>query len=85
MQLRKNTNATRKPSAPKEKTMTDIKRDEPKVPKIVDRRTFQAERDALRVREKAHTREEMPSQPPGGGSPWSRWMVPHPSMPNVAQ
>ena len=32
-------------------------RDEPGVPKIVDLSTFQAELDALRVREKAHTRE----------------------------
>jgi predicted dithiol-disulfide oxidoreductase (DUF899 family) len=31
--------------------------DEPGAPKIVDRRSFQAELDALRVREKAHTRE----------------------------
>ncbi|HXP05047.1 MAG TPA: DUF899 family protein [Stellaceae bacterium] len=30
---------------------------EPGVPKIVDRSTFQAELDALRVREKAHTKE----------------------------
>jgi hypothetical protein len=32
-------------------------RDELGAPKIVDRGTFQAELDALRVREKAHTRE----------------------------
>ena len=32
-------------------------RDELGVPKIVDRSTFQMELDALRVREKAHTRE----------------------------
>jgi len=32
-------------------------KDEVGAPKIVDRRTFQAEMDALRVREKAHTRE----------------------------
>src|SRR5882724_9752232 len=37
--------------------MKDIMRDELGVPKIVDRSTFQAELDALRVREKAHTRE----------------------------
>ena len=37
--------------------MTDIMRDELGAPKIVDRATFQAELDALRVREKAHTRE----------------------------
>ena len=37
--------------------MTDIMGDELGAPKIVDRKTFQAELDALRVREKAHTRE----------------------------
>src|SRR5262245_26543626 len=38
-----------------ERTMEE--KDEVGAPKIVDRRTFQAELDALRVREKAHTRE----------------------------
>ena len=33
------------------------RRDEPGVPKTVDRATFQAELDALRIREKAHTHE----------------------------
>jgi predicted dithiol-disulfide oxidoreductase (DUF899 family) len=37
--------------------MKDIMSDEFGAPKIVDRSTFQAELDALRVREKAHTRE----------------------------
>ena len=37
--------------------MMDIMRDELGAPKIVDRSTFQAELDALRVQEKAHTRE----------------------------
>jgi predicted dithiol-disulfide oxidoreductase (DUF899 family) len=37
--------------------MKDITSDELGAPKIVDRSTFQAELDALRVREKAHTRE----------------------------
>ena len=37
--------------------MTDLMRDELGSPKIVDRSTFQAKSDALRVREKAHTRE----------------------------
>jgi predicted dithiol-disulfide oxidoreductase (DUF899 family) len=37
--------------------MTDIMRDELGTPAIVDRSTFQAELDALRLREKAHTRE----------------------------
>src|ERR1017187_6090773 len=40
-----------------ERTMTDFMRDEFGAPKIVDRSTFQAELDALRIREKAHTRE----------------------------
>ncbi|MBX9823673.1 MAG: DUF899 domain-containing protein [Xanthobacteraceae bacterium] len=37
--------------------MTDIMRDEPAAPKTVDRSTFEAELDALRVREKAQTRD----------------------------
>ena len=37
--------------------MNDIKSGELGIPKIVDRATFQAQIDALRVREKAHTRE----------------------------
>jgi predicted dithiol-disulfide oxidoreductase (DUF899 family) len=37
--------------------MTKIMRDELGAPKVVDRSTFQAELDALRVREKAHTHE----------------------------
>ena len=38
--------------------MTDFMRDQPSAaPAVVDRDTFQAELDALRVREKAHTRE----------------------------
>jgi predicted dithiol-disulfide oxidoreductase (DUF899 family) len=37
--------------------MTDIVPEELAAPKIVDRSTFQAELDALRLREKAHTRE----------------------------
>src|SRR5437667_1432239 len=41
----------------KERTMKDIMRYELGAPKIVDRSTFQIELDALRVREKAHTRE----------------------------
>ena len=35
----------------------DIMEDELGAPPVVDRRTFQAELDALRVREKAHTHE----------------------------
>src|SRR6201987_2954110 len=37
--------------------MNDFTTDELAVPKVVDRSTFQAELDALRAREKAHTRE----------------------------
>jgi predicted dithiol-disulfide oxidoreductase (DUF899 family) len=37
--------------------MTDVMRDELGAPRVVDRSTFQAELDALRVREKVHTRE----------------------------
>jgi predicted dithiol-disulfide oxidoreductase (DUF899 family) len=37
--------------------MKDVTRDEIKAPKIVDRASFQSELDALRVREKAHTKE----------------------------
>ena len=37
--------------------MNDILKDDLAAPKIVDRSTFQAELDALRIREKAHTRE----------------------------
>jgi predicted dithiol-disulfide oxidoreductase (DUF899 family) len=37
--------------------MKDFMRSEPGVPAVVDRGTFQTELDALRVREKAHTRE----------------------------
>jgi predicted dithiol-disulfide oxidoreductase (DUF899 family) len=37
--------------------MKDLMRDEFRAPKVVDRATFQAELDSLRVREKAHTHE----------------------------
>jgi hypothetical protein len=37
--------------------MTDPMGNESGVPAVVDRGTFQAEVDTLRVREKAHTRE----------------------------
>jgi predicted dithiol-disulfide oxidoreductase (DUF899 family) len=40
-----------------ERTVADIIKDEPGAPKVVDRSTFQAALDALRVREKAHTHE----------------------------
>jgi predicted dithiol-disulfide oxidoreductase (DUF899 family) len=41
----------------RERTTKDSMSDELGAPKIVDRSTFQAELDALRLREKAHTRE----------------------------
>lgn len=37
--------------------MTNPKQEEPGAPKVVDRETFQADLDALRRREKAHTHE----------------------------
>ena len=37
--------------------MKDTMKNQPEVPAVVDRSTFQAELDALRVREKAHTRQ----------------------------
>jgi predicted dithiol-disulfide oxidoreductase (DUF899 family) len=37
--------------------MTNVTRNEPSVPTVVDRSVFQAKLDALRVREKAHTKE----------------------------
>src|SRR5579863_433340 len=37
--------------------MKNFTREELAAPKVVDRNTFEAELDALRVREKAHTRE----------------------------
>jgi len=58
--------------------MKDIMSYELGAPKIVDRSAFQTELDALRVREKAHTRE-------GDASPWSKWTVPHRSLANVAR
>ena len=62
--------------------MQDFKSDELGAPKIVDRSTFQAELDALRVREKAHTREGDAIAAAADGSLWSRWMVRHRSLAN---
>src|SRR5258707_1567799 len=45
------------PQALTERTMTDFMRNEPSAPAVVDRGTFQTQLDALRVREKTHTRE----------------------------
>jgi hypothetical protein len=45
------------PQALTERTMTDLMRDGLRAPNVVDRSTFHAELDALRVREKARTRE----------------------------
>jgi len=60
--------------------MKDSTRHEPGAPQIVERTTFQAGLDALRVQEKA-----TPLRPPAGGSPWSRWTVPHRSLANAAR
>src|ERR1700689_1615604 len=40
-----------------ERIMPDVMNHEPGAPEVVDRSSFQAELDALRVREKAHTKE----------------------------
>ena len=40
-----------------ERTMKHLTRNEFATPKVVDRTAFQAELDALRLREKAHTKE----------------------------
>jgi hypothetical protein len=60
--------------------MTDLMKDKPGAPKVVDRSTFQARLDELRVREKAHTHE---GDAIAAGSPWSRWTVPHRSLANM--
>jgi hypothetical protein len=57
--------------------MKDVRKDERGAPKLVDRSTFQAELDALRVREKAHTREGDAIAVAAGGCPGSRWMARH--------
>jgi len=57
MQLRMSATTPPKACVAKERTVTDFVRDELGAPKIVDRSTFEAKLDALRVREKAHTRE----------------------------
>jgi hypothetical protein len=46
------------PQALMERTMTNFMRDELAAPKVVDRSTFHAGRDALRVREKARIMRE---------------------------
>ncbi len=65
--------------------MKNIMRDELGAPKVVDRSTFQAELDALRVREKAHTREGDAIAAARRAFPWSKWMVRHRSLANVAR
>ena len=51
------TTSQRKACVAKEGIVTDLMKDEPAAPNVVDRAMFQAELDALRVREKAHTHE----------------------------
>ena len=54
-----------------ERTMTGIMRDELGAPKVVDRSTFQAELDALRVLERGLTQEKaMPLRPPSRAANW---------------
>ena len=65
--------------------MKDSTRHEPGAPQIVERTTFQAELDALRVREKAHTREGDAILRPADDSLWSRRIAPHRSLANVAR
>jgi hypothetical protein len=54
MYLLMNATSPPKARAAKERITKDILREEPGAPRIVGRSTFQAEPDALRVREKAH-------------------------------
>ncbi len=44
----------------------------PSLPAAVDRATFQAELDRLRIREKAHTRKATRAPRRDGACPWSR-------------
>ena len=56
--------------------MKEILRNHIGAPKIVDRGTFQAELDTLRIREKAHTREGDAIAAARRGSRWWRWIAP---------
>jgi predicted dithiol-disulfide oxidoreductase (DUF899 family) len=60
-----------------ESTMTDSTRDGPEAPEVVDRTAFQAELDALRVREKAHTKEGDAIAAARRRLPMVEMMVPH--------
>jgi len=51
-------------------TMTDVMKVELGAPKAVDRSTFQAELDALRVREKVHIERATPLRQPAGACRW---------------
>ena len=64
--------------------MKDFMSSEPGVPAVVDRGTFQAELDALRVREKAHTREGDAIAAARRRLPRSRWMARHHLSASVA-
>jgi hypothetical protein len=44
-----------------------------RMPPVVDRASFQAELDRLRVREKATPTKATRSPPPDGAYRWSRW------------
>jgi hypothetical protein len=65
--------------------MTYFMRDESGAPKVVDPATFQAELDTLRVRRRRTRTRVTPLQLPAAGCRWSRWMVPHRSLANVAR
>lgn len=84
---RSSSTVRRRPCAQSKKALTDnaadFMRDELGVPEVVDRSTFHAELDALRVRGKAHTREGDAIADARRRLPWSSWTVPHRSSANV--
>lgn len=63
----------------------DKARDEFAVPAVVDRNTFQAALDALRLREKAHMNEGDSITAAADGSRWSRLMRRHRSSAHMAR
>ena len=65
--------------------MKHLMGDELGAPQVVDRITFQAQLDALRVREKAHIEKATPLQPLVDDYPWSRSTVPRRSLANVGR
>jgi hypothetical protein len=55
--------------------MKDAMRNESGVPAVVDRSTFQAELDALRVLRRLAQEKATRLQPPAGGCQWSKWIA----------